>query len=75
MDYDSLSQAMTLRVYHESGTKAGAWTEAISAHQTDSRVEVGVLASQQATEPESLSLGGFLAVLGEDQKPSMLPGT
>ena len=34
------------------------------------KVEVGVLAIEKATQPEELSLGGFLAVLGEDTKPS-----
>ena len=34
------------------------------------RIEVGVLANETPTEPEELSLGGFLTVIGEDEKPS-----
>ena len=33
-------------------------------------VEVGLLANEKATEPEEVSLEGFLAVLGKDKNPS-----
>ena len=34
------------------------------------KIEVGVLANEPPTELENLSLGGFLTVVGEDEKPS-----
>ena len=40
--------------------------------RAEDRVEVGVLQSEKATEPEELSLGGYLTVLGEDDHPSIL---
>ena len=35
------------------------------------KVEVGVLANEVPTEPEELKLGGWLTVVGEDEKPGM----
>lgn len=34
-------------------------------------IEVGVLQSEKATEPEELSLGGYLTVIGETDHPSI----
>jgi hypothetical protein len=34
-------------------------------------IEVGVLQSEKATEPEELSLGGYLTVIGENDHPSI----
>jgi hypothetical protein len=36
----------------------------------NSRLEVGILSVEKAIQPEELSLGGFLTVLGENTKPS-----
>lgn len=38
-----------------------------------SKVEVGVLTNQKPPEPEDLSLGGFLTVIGKDTEPSISP--
>ena len=35
------------------------------------KVEVGVLANEVPTEPEELKLGGWLTVVGEDEKSCM----
>jgi hypothetical protein len=35
-------------------------------------IEVGVLQSEKATEPEELSMGGYLTVIGEQDRPSMI---
>lgn len=71
VDFDALSQSLTLRMFHDRNSSTHGWTRAISNPWKDSRVEVGVLASEKSTEPESLSLGGLLTILGEDEKPSM----
>jgi hypothetical protein len=42
----------------------------ISKQDSSSRLEVGVLSVSPPQEPEELSLGGFLTVVGDDTKPS-----
>lgn len=44
------------------------WQTTLVTKDTD-RLEVGILSPEKATEPEELSLGGFLTVIGEDDKP------
>lgn len=68
--FDTISQALVVNVFRHKSTDPGGWTEQITSAGTTSKVEVGVLANEQPTEPEELSLGGFLTVLGEDDKPS-----
>ncbi|KAI9817295.1 MAG: protease B nonderepressible form [Thelocarpon impressellum] len=50
----------------------GAWNEKIRrlARDKHDKVEVGVLASEKAADPAELSLGGWLTVIGEDDKPN-----
>ncbi|KAL9007223.1 MAG: hypothetical protein Q9188_000026 [Gyalolechia gomerana] len=38
--------------------------------RNSSNTEVGLLSNEQAITPEELSLGGYLTVIGEDQKPN-----
>jgi hypothetical protein len=78
-DYDSISHAMILTafwskplpVYYEptgSLTFLNQWPLDISSTRND-KVEVGIMTSSKATDPYELQLGGFLAVVGEDQEP------
>ena len=72
IDYDSISQALVIRTYrHRSPEAPGKWQEEVQAVD-NAKLEIGVLASEVATEVEKLKLGGFLAVIGEDEKLSEL---
>lgn len=70
MDFDAISQVLAVKSFQPSSPEK-LWNDEIKAE--GAKVEVGVLANEQATEPETLSLGGFLTILGEDTKPSMSP--
>ena len=68
IDFDSISQALVMKAFRHRPADVATWNEhiqSIGGH----RVEVGVLANEKATEPESVSMGGFLTVLGEDEIP------
>ena len=67
IDYDAISQAIVFNVHWRQSPVPQ--TIRINAHSPNEKVEVGVLSSEQPIEPEELSLGGFLTVLGEDSKP------
>lgn len=71
IDFDTISQALVLNIFRQKPANPGGWTEQITSVGTTGKVEVGVLANEPPTEPEELKLGGFLTVLGEDDKPSM----
>lgn len=66
IDYDTTSRALTLAAFWPSQTQG------LSLKNTtpNSRLEVGVLSVESPKEPDELSLGGFLTVVGEDTKPS-----
>lgn len=70
VDYDTISQSFIVSVFWHTGPSLGIWDERIDNRRGSVKVEVGVLANEKATQPEELSLGGFLVVLGEDKKPS-----
>jgi hypothetical protein len=73
IDYDSISHALTISAFwSQPPRRQNRWTEEITRHKNakSERVEVGVLANERATDPEDLSVGGFLAVVGEDRKLS-----
>jgi len=59
-----------LSAFWHQPPKSDTWNERIQNLEGTDRVEVGVLASEKPTEPEELALGGFLTVVGEDDKPS-----
>lgn len=71
IDYDTISQSITISAFWHIAPGSGKWDERIESCGESVKVEVGVLANEKATQPEELSLGGFLAVLGEDKKFSM----
>ena len=70
IDYDTISQSLVISAFWHSESASGRWDEQIDNRGGSVKVEVGVLAIEKATQPEELSLGGFLVVLGEDTKPS-----
>lgn len=72
IDYDTISQSLVISAFWHSEATTGSWDEQIDKQGGSVKIEVGVLATEKATRPEELSLGGFLAVLGEDIKPSTL---
>lgn len=79
MDFDAISHALTVTaVWSPFGAgvntsdlqQNGART--IRRTRQDDRVEIGTLQVEQSDEPEELSLGGFLTVIGDDDAPSRL---
>ena len=66
VDFDTISHALTLTAYWAPQT----WGLDLSNKASNDRLEVGVLSVESPREPEELSLGGFLTVVGEDSKPS-----
>lgn len=73
IDYDSISHALTISGYWSKSPQGDGWTEEIKKRELGAdKVEVGLLSSEPATEPEELKVGGFLAVVGENDSLSML---
>lgn len=70
IDFDAISQALVINVFHATPPNLGGWTEKISKLDRFAKVEVGILAPESPKQPEELSLGGFLTVLDEDSKAS-----
>jgi hypothetical protein len=72
IDYDTITHALSLTAYWPPTIHSSLHITTPSAH--NSRLEVGLLASEPPTEPEELSLGGFLTTLGDGEdevnKPS-----
>lgn len=78
IDYDAIGHAVDFRAAWSADIDAlvqrpgsGITDRAVVKYREDHRFEVGVLQSEKADEIEELSLGGYLAVLGENDKPSM----
>lgn len=72
IDYDAISQAVTCTGVWSSGPRIG-WTDHFRAPEDESTVEIGVLSHEPNTDPEDIQFGGFLTVLGRDDKPSTTP--
>lgn len=70
IDYDAISQSLVLSVFRHASPGPGIWDETLQKSGSSANIEVGVLANEKPIEPEHLSLGGFLTVIGEDGKPS-----
>ncbi|KAL8863388.1 MAG: hypothetical protein Q9178_000069 [Gyalolechia marmorata] len=69
LDYDAYSRDIILTSFHHKSPGSEGWDEQVKRRQNSARTEVGVFASQEATEPEELSFGGYSTVIGEDEKP------
>ncbi|KAL8734923.1 MAG: hypothetical protein Q9166_001275 [cf. Caloplaca sp. 2 TL-2023] len=69
IDYKHESQNLILTYFHDESPESGSWNALIKPRPNSVKTEIGVLAKEDATEPEELSLGGFLSIVGEDDKP------
>lgn len=79
IDYDAISHAVDFRATWSADVDAlvqrpgsGITDRAVVKYREDHRFEVGILQSEKADEVEELSLGGYLIVLGETDKPGTL---
>ncbi|KAH0538743.1 hypothetical protein FGG08_004696 [Glutinoglossum americanum] len=70
IDYDTISHSLVLNAFWERAPDLGMWDDVFEIVGGNDKVEVGVLANDNPTEPEQLKLGGWLTVVGEDEKPS-----
>ncbi|KAB8349525.1 hypothetical protein FH972_023551 [Carpinus fangiana] len=72
-DYDAISHALIVTAYWSAAPDSTGWAELLSQRTPSERIEVGVLNAEPPTEPEELSMAGFLAVLGTDTnlKPTL----
>ena len=70
IDYNAISRDLTLSGFWSESPKSRVWNEVITRLNDHEKIEVGILANEKPTEPEEISLGGFLTVVGEDQKAS-----
>lgn len=64
ISYSAISDTLVTTIISPPQT----WDLNTTSHS--GRLEVGLLSNEPAFEPEHLSMGGFLAVVGEDTKPS-----
>lgn len=70
IDFDTISHALVFNGFWDRAPDAESWTETISLRQETDHIEVGVLTSEKAIDPEDLAFSGFLTVIGKDSKPS-----
>ena len=70
IDFDTISHALVFNGFWDRAPDAESWTETISLRQETDHIEVGVLTSEKAVDPEDLAFSGFLTVIGKDSKPS-----
>ncbi|KAM3068825.1 protease B nonderepressible form [Clarireedia jacksonii] len=66
IDFDTISHALNIAAYWTPRT----WNLDVANKGGKDRVEVGFLSPEEPLQPEELSLGGFLTVVGEDSKLS-----
>lgn len=72
IDYDRISHALTVSAYWAKSPEGNGWIADVRKGELGmEKIEVGLLSSQPATEPEELSVAGLLAVIGEDDHPRM----
>ncbi|EME42799.1 hypothetical protein DOTSEDRAFT_173233 [Dothistroma septosporum NZE10] len=73
-DFDVISHAVTITILWPPTSAHTDRHEKFGARKIDSsdRLEVGIISPEQPPEdePESLSMAGFLTVVGEDSKPA-----
>lgn len=74
-DFDVISHAVTITILWPPAQKRGFSRSRVAAKKIDpeDRLEVGILAPEKADEPEELSMGGYLTVIGDDDRPSEYP--
>ena len=71
LDYEDSSQTVVLTsLWHRPPLEQVTWIETISDSHEKGPVEVGVLANELSVRAGEVSLGGFLVVIGKDERPS-----
>jgi hypothetical protein len=71
IDYDTISRSVVLTAGRAQATEGDKpWVETIDLPTKDATVEIGVLTLEGNADPEDIQFGGFLTVLGQDEKPS-----
>jgi hypothetical protein len=73
MDYDTISRALIINAGFPSAPTRSGWTERLFKRDGDGTVEIGILNHEPNPDPEDVQFGGFLVVLGDDDKPSTSP--
>ena len=76
VDFDAISHALVFTAFWNPHRRqilpAQRDKRPIKRIRAEDTIEVGVLQSEQATEPEELSLGGYLTVIGQNDHPSII---
>ena len=71
IDYDTISRGVVLTAgWVQARDDEKGWTQKIRQPSKDATVEIGVLSLEGNADPEDIQFGGFLTVLGQDEKPS-----
>jgi hypothetical protein len=71
IDYDTISRGVVLTAgWAQARDDEKGWTQKIRQPSKDATVEIGVLSLEGNADPEDIQFGGFLTVLGQDEKPS-----
>ena len=71
VDYDTISRSVVLTAgLPNAGSGNKGWTETVRLPSKEATVEIGVLSLEGNADPEDVQFGGFLTVLGQDDKPS-----
>lgn len=70
MDFDAISHAVVVNALWAAGPSNRTWPrETIIPYKATDTTEIGILNREKADEPEEVALGGFLTVIGQDEKP------
>lgn len=71
VDFDAISHAVTVTALTLPNARGNNRDNTLAVRKDDpsDRLEVGILEPQDPDEPEELSLGGYLTVIGEDDHP------
>ena len=74
VDFDAISHALVFTAFFNPHRghilPAQRDKRSIKRLRAEDTIEVGVLQNEKATEPEELSLGGYLTVIGQNDHPS-----
>ena len=70
IDYGPKDRTVTIRTYQNSAPKSSSGWSRVDTLSGSLKTEIGALAPQAATEVDHIKLGGYLVVLGDDQKTS-----
>lgn len=74
VDFDAGGQTLSFTAYWSAegdGVSREASGRLYRKAGPEGRLEVGVLQAEEAKDSGELSLGGYLTVIGEDERPSM----